>query len=413
MTNKIEMREFFKSLGLVLVFVGMQLNTAIRNVFPSVDIVEVIMVASIFGIADVSNAGNIHMTKKQLGLIVFQLLLLVMNLFSQNGTKQLLTFHIYLIALIIAFCTQKNYVQYKYFGRVLFYLSGFIAVVVCFQATEGFSRLIVSYHATSKLWLEHGGDPVSVSRALGINIVAVLFYKKQNIFEKVMAYFFTFFSIIGLLSFANRASIIYVVIVFAVWSLKYYNDKINRNKILMEFFTIAIVLILFNKVSYLQEKTTALFHGILNGVSTLLGWNVGSVDSSAISRVVILEKVEEEFWLNPIKNLLMGLGYNWIYVDRPIYQAFFDLGIGGVIAYLYYLLFIPMKFLVLQIKADADKRYYNDAFIFIVFITIQVLMDQFYCGLPYYYYLWTPTIFLVSCTYFCKEYSYERNVEKI
>lgn len=400
MTRNAKLREIFKSLGLVLIFIGMQLNTAIRNVLPSIDIVELIMIISVLLISDLNMSRKLHLSKNQSGLIVFVSILFLLALFSNNGTKQLYSFHLYLIALIFAFSTQKNYVTYQYFGRILFYLSGFISVVVCFQATDGFTKLIQSYYGTSKLWLEQGGDPVSVSRALGINIIAILLYKKKNLFEKMVAIIFAIFTIIGLFSFSNRSSIVCVVIVLLLWGWKYYNTKVSFKKIGIGVITIIIIFIIFTQIEYIQVKGASLLKGTINGIATLVGINTSVADVSATTRVRILEEVENAFWQKPIKHLIFGLGYNWTYVDRPVFQAFFDLGIIGSIVYLFYLFWIPINAIMRQLKTELNDCLYNEAYRFVVFIALQSLMDQFYCGLPYFYYLWTPTVFFVCCSFY-------------
>ena len=182
--------EFRKSLGLVLVFVGMQFNTAIKNVILGMDISIVIMLLSALLLFDIKGIAKIRMSNKTIVLFMLQIFLLLVSLVSNQGTTQLITFHLYLLAIIYALSTNKEYIQFAYFGKILFWVSGFIAILILFQATNGFTRLNLTFDNTGKLWLSQGGDPITMSRALEFNFIACLFYKEKNKFEKIITWIF-------------------------------------------------------------------------------------------------------------------------------------------------------------------------------------------------------------------------------
>ena len=172
--------EFRKSLGLVLVFVGMQFNTAIKNVTLGMDISIVIMLLSALLLFDVKGIAKIRMSNKTIVLFILQIFLLLVSIVSNRSTTQLITFHLYLLAIIFALSTNKKYIYFSYFGKILFWISGFIAILVLFQATNGFTGLTISFDSTGKLWLRQGGDPITMSRALEFNFITCLFYKKKE-----------------------------------------------------------------------------------------------------------------------------------------------------------------------------------------------------------------------------------------
>lgn len=64
--------EFRKSLGLVLVFVGMQFNTAIKNVILGMDISIVIMLLSALLLFDIKGIAKIRMSNKTIVLFMSQ-----------------------------------------------------------------------------------------------------------------------------------------------------------------------------------------------------------------------------------------------------------------------------------------------------------------------------------------------------
>lgn len=393
--------EFKKSLGLVLVFVGMQFNTAIKNVAVGVDLSAVIMLLSALLLLDIKNFFLIRMSNATRILTVIQLLLLIISLVSNQSTTQLITFHLYLLAVIFALSTNKEYIHFTYFGKILFWMSGFIAILILFQATNGLTRLNLSFDNTGKLWLSQGGDPITMSRALEFNFIACLFYKEKNKIEKIVVWIFVVADVIGVFSFGNRSVIVCSSVVFIIWYIRYFNRKIDPKKMLITIIAIGAIVYIGSKTTYLMDKINATYISIKNGLGTLLNFNTTSLDPSAKTRVTILSNMKVKFNEDFIKNFLVGMGYNYTYVDRPIYQIYFDFGVAGLVLYAYFLLFIPLKTIIRQFKSGVI---YNGAWIFIIYSMVQILVDQFLTGLPYYYYLWTPTIYIL---FSLTNYNYE------
>lgn len=395
--------EFRKSLGLVLVFVGMQFNTAIKNVTLGMDISIVLMLLSALLLFDVKGIAKIRMSNKTIVLFILQIFLLLVSIVSNRSTTQLITFHLYLLAIIFALSTNKKYIYFSYFGKILFWISGFIAILVLFQATNGFTGLTISFDSTGKLWLRQGGDPITMSRALEFNFITCLFYKKKNKIEKIITWIFVASDIIGVFSFGNRSVIVCSVVVFLIWYIRYFNRKIDVKKLLITVMVIIAIVYVGSSGTYFLDKINAIYSSMKNGLGTLFNFGTVSLDPSAQTRVTILSDMKNEFDADFIKNFLMGMGYNYTYVDRPIYQIYFDFGFVGLIFYAYFLLLIPIKTIIGQLKNDKE---YNEAWILVVYSMVQTIGDQFLTGLPYYYYLWTPTIFvLFSLT----NYKYKNN----
>ncbi len=390
-------KEFYKSLGLVMAFVGMQFNTAIRNVFPKINIIVPIMVLSVILLVDLNGITKLKTNLKVFVLFMFQGILMFLCVLSSSGTTQLFTFHIYILALILALWSNQDYLDFSYFGRMLFYVSGFISIVILYQATKGFTQLIFAFDGTGKLWLEQGGDPITMSRALQINIIAVLFLDQKTNREKFVATIFIIADVIGLLSFNNRSTIVCSLFVTLLWLVNYYYKKITLKKIFVPIIMLFIIGIAFTYIPYFQNKIIFIYESIINGIGTLFGWQNIEIDPSAQTRNKILTDILNTYFNgNVIKNFVMGMGYNYKYVDRPILQIFFDLGIPLAVLSCCYLVFIPVKVILKEIKY---KYNFNSAWVFVVYISIQSIADQFLTGLPYYYFFWTPTIFFLFSEY--------------
>lgn len=398
-------KDDIKSFGLVLLFVGMQLNTALKNVVPGFDIVAIIMFASFACLLDVGGLKKIKVNTQILGLTCFQIMLLIMALLSGQKTGQLISYHLFLIAAILALVSNNRYIEYKNFGRYMFYVSGFISLVVLYQATSGFSELQLSFEGTGKLWLSEGGDPITLPRAIQMNVIACLFYRKKNKIEKILTPCFILSDVIGLFSFSNRSTIMICAILFGIWIAKNFKT-INASKLLLGMAVGVIVIVLLIRNPYFSDKFSLIYDSGRRGIRTLLGLG-GKIDSSALSRIDALNRVKAEInQVGFIKSFLFGLGYNHAYLDRPIIQGFVDLGILGGLLYAYYGFLIPLKKIITFRKREQVP---NKAWLFVVLMAIQTLMDQLITGIPYYFFLWTPTIFFVCSEWNFKKYS-ERKI---
>lgn len=387
-------RDYRKSLGLALVFIGMQLNTAIKNIFIGADFSMWIMLSSAaLLLVDPKNFTRIKMSLSMKILLGFQIVLLFFACESERGTSQLITFHLYLISVILSLSTNKDYLAFKSFPAIMFWMSGFIAIVILYQATNGFTHLVVSYEGTSKLWLEQGGDPITMSRALGMSFITCLFYENKGKLAKIVSPIFIIADIIGVFSFINRSVMLCSLVIFLIWYLFYYSRKLTPKKMLMVVLFLIVSYVLIPKIPYLTIKIDSMYQSMRNGIGTLLNDNNTKIDASANTRQIILTQTQEVFNKRFIRNLLLGLGYNYTYIDRPVYQIFFDFGIFGLFIYAYYLLYIPAKNILKQTQRNALR--YNCATTIITYISLQMLFDQFLTGLPYYYFLWTPTIFIL------------------
>lgn len=387
---------FRVEIGLILIIIGMQLGTAIRNFTKGVDLVDFIMILSLILVIDYRNLFKLRFPRLNifsLLLIWFQSLIVIYAIYSGRGTRQLYSYHIYIIAIILSLATQNRDKEFKSFFKILFYITGFISFVIFMQATNGGTELVTSYYGTGKLWLEFGGDPVSTSRGLVIGIISTLMYECKSISEKVLKAIFIIFSIIGLLSFSNRSSIVISIVILCVFLLSKYSKKVSIRTIIKQMILFSILILMFitiyNTSEYLNTQINGLIDSINKGFYTFLGDTSYGIDSSAATRVALRSRVfdiiSNEF---RFYNYLFGYGYNNFYVDMPILQIFLDMGILGFTMYFVYIIYIPLQIFIQKNTTDIG--------LFIKLFLVQMVMDQFYCGLPYYYFYFTPAILIIT-----------------
>ena len=203
---------------------------------------------------------------------------------------------------------------------------------------------------------------------------------------------FIAYDIIGLFSFSNRSVITCSVLIGLIWYFKYYLNDLQARKIFISMVALLILGLVMYKIPYFQKKIVEVSNSAMRGMKTLLNINIQVVDESASTRVQILNELNREFDQHFMRNFVFGMGYNHRYVDRPLIQAFFDFGVFGVVVYFALIVWIPLR----EIYKTIEKNIvYNDAWIYIVLISIQSLFDQLLTGLPYFYFLWTPAIFIL------------------
>lgn len=388
---------FITELGLVLVLIGMQFGTVIRNIFPELELVYVIMGVSVVCVFNFKNFFNykLPLYNKWFGLIIiFQFILLIYAGFAD--CDDFLFYHLYILSLTISISTNDRNLSFPNFLRIVLYVSGCISLVVLYQATFGFSHLnLGGYEGTGRLWLTEGGDPITLARALTINIIVLLVYKPTFQYEKLLKTLFLFSSIIGLFSFNTRGAIMAFLISLILyhWNLKVLkknstNDKkIKRAAYLLGFMILLIVL--YNKSDYFYDKIISFFNNLSRGITTyFVGAENNNIDVSTMERNLKMKKVVDTYnddisWFN----IFFGNGYFKLYIDIPIVQAFFDFGLFGII---YFLITMYLPF-----KANIYKTSNYYPYLFIKLCTIQIFLDQLFNGLPYYFTQYTPIILLI------------------
>jgi len=388
---------FITELGLVLVLIGMQFGTALRNIFPDLELVYVIMGVSVICVCNFKNFLNYKFPiyNKWYGLIIiFQFILLIYAGFADRD--DFLFYHLYIIFLTISISSNNRNLIFPNFLRIVLYVSGFISLVVLYQATFGFNYLNSGgYEETGRLWLTEGGDPITIARALTINIIALLLYKPTLYYEKLLKILFVISSIIGLFSFSTRGAMLALLISFVLY---YWNvngiksqlsrgEKIKRGAYILAF--IVILILLYNKSDYFYDKIIAFFDNLSRGITTyFVGAGNNNVDVSTMERNLKMKRVFDTYndnisWFN----IFFGNGYYTLYIDIPIVQAFFDLGIFG---FIYFLITMYLPF-----KANIYRTANYYPYLFIKLCTIQIFLDQLFNGLPYYFTQYTPIILVI------------------
>lgn len=401
-------------IGLVFVLVGVQLGTAIRNVIPAIEIVNVLMMMGVILTIDYRNLINIRFYKYKLlaFVLLFNSIAFIYAILS-SGTKypelhnQIVLMQLFIFALIVGLSTNLNRrIELVNFDRYLFYVTGFISLVILYQSTRGFTGIylenVFADAATDSNHMAEGGDKTTMGRVLYLSIITTVIYKSRNVFELLLKPVLIFSAFFGLYMFNTRASIVLSFLSLFIYYYKYIykNGRVKKKVSVINYLiiivTVVIALIYFyNTNFYFKSIVDLIYTNISNGISSYFGDNKDDV--SAMIRKQHLRIVSPLIIGSSIFQLLFGHGFVTFFVDIPIIQAFLDLGLFGFIFYFISLIVLPIIFIF-------KKRYNNTHLIIIQLFAFHYLVDQIYAGMPYWSFQFCPIILLIFFDNYNKTY---------
>lgn len=363
--SKITINSCFLSLGAVLALIGMQLNAALMNVGLGDNYVSLIMSISVLFLISFKNISySLSFPPKVLPLLFLLVTFLVYFPFSDNLNQKFFNYILYTIVICLVLNTHQREVllMEKSFFPLLFFISFFISIVCASQSSFGTYRMVESASDDAdRLFLQEGGDPITMARALVINIISICFYHPKYRFGKILKTISCIFSVVGLLSFFTRSAVFYAILIpiLFLWNIgpdgsaKKINVRDKYKKYLKIFIVLVIFIICYIQIPFFAEKIDAIFDKMYRGLLSFLGLNSGvNVDISAQGRTDIREVAYNRVLLSlDIKTIFIGKGFNYIFLDCPALQIFFDCGLFIGLLYVYYTVWLPIKF---NIKKTSD-----------------------------------------------------------
>lgn len=383
-------------IGFMLMIVGVQFGTALRNVL-HVEMVNIFMMLSVLLVC---NGTNLYRMKfpswnRYFGLIIlFNAVELFYLMFNSEAISETLQYHLFLICSILAISTQNRNLNTRYLSYIIFIAAAFITIVIGYQVTNGFTGLYlenVLYDSeTGTFGLSEGGDKITLGRAMLLCIVSCIVFFKKKKYYLILCSGLIALSFIGLFMFSTRASIVCAVLcLFIYLGKKYGFDIFTTPKLVLSIFIVFVtVSVLYLLNPYVQASLDHFLTGTLRGIFTMFGSDEYGTDASTITRYYTMQRAFS-FWEDEnfsIITMLVGHGYFPFYIDVPIIQAFYDFGCWGFL-YFFIMIILPVKYIM--------KHTCNDAIIIIQLFAVQYLLDQFYCALPYYHFQFMPLVLLL------------------
>lgn len=391
-------------IGFALMLIGVQIGTAIRNAF-GIELVNIIMATSVLCVLNFKNLFSIKMPSYNVFfsfLIIFQIIELLYASFCKKDISNLIPMHLYLMSIAIALSTQDKGKDFRYADVLFFYLGLFITIVVAYQATMGFTGIFTSnifYRediGTSQM--EKGGDKITMGRAILFAVISSIVYTPRFKVEHVIRVICVIAAFVGLIMFNSRSPMVMSFMCLLVYMIKKSQLKSRVSffsyrtftKLFIYLLPVMVVLVItYLSVDYVAESIDNIFSSAIRGLLTLFGDKSMGVDLSADYRHEVIRKIGNADY--SLFDYILGAGYFTIFIDIPIVQAFYDFGIWGIV-YLFLLLIMPLFFLL---KYNTSKA----PVMIVLLFSLQYLFDQFYCGLPYWFFQYIP-ITLLSFFYY-------------
>lgn len=154
-------------------------------------------------------------------------------------------------------------------------------------------------------------------------------------------------------------------------------------------------------IPFVTDFVNDFFEHLQKGIDTLFGLDKSNYDESAAQRVEIRRKATFIFNTDfNFINCLFGKGYMIMYMDQPLLQCVFDMGIVGVFVYIYNVIFVSIRHLV--------KKTDDSMFFLFKLGCINIVLTCLTAGTPYGYQMYCPILFMLYAYHNQKRYFYAK-----
>ncbi|MDX8339294.1 hypothetical protein SLH46_08890 [Draconibacterium sp. IB214405] len=385
-------RNYITDIGISFVLIGVPLSMYLNYYFPVIVWSPVIMASSVVLIISYKNLFNLRLPlSSRIGsaIALFQLLMIIYGVFSDNMNSSYLSFHLYIIALFIALSTNPPRSSYQSTKTWIYIISSIATSLGAYTLIKGLisENTIFSYRENDENSII---DLLTMSYGFLINFIASLFMLGKNKTINILALLFIATDIYLMLFLGKRTSILIAFLSFILFIYIQPNFKLD---ILRVFFYSCILIILFIIIyttnNQIKEQVDSVFLNIYLGIGVIFGNVETDLYGSAISRVNLrnsaYEMINSDFNLF---NLLFGKGYMTIELDNPLLQSYVDMGIIGFILFFVLIVLYPIWIFIKSFKLD------NSSIIYFYIFTIYNTLSAYHSGIPYAYIKYTPILLL-------------------
>lgn len=289
-------------------------------------------------------------------VLAFQLMMLVYGILSSNLTTQLLTFHLYVIAICFAAASIPNLDGFEDFPKYVFVISMVnVLFAVGLISTGLMEASDVAHKARKALGEEFNIDPLTSSASCMYLILASLCMKKKSIIWMMLILIFDILASYVLLYNQKRTAIFMTVVGVFFWLFckRKLTLKITPQRIRSVIFIITALTMTYFFVDFAHEQIDKFAESFYNGVLGLMGDKSANYSISVENR--LRNRIETEQYISQnfnVFNYIFGGGYFIRWVDYPLYQSYLDMGImGGV---LFFLIEVIFPLVVLRKRVNAD-----------------------------------------------------------
>lgn len=385
-----------KSLGVSLSLIGVPMGMYFNQLFPILEWSPIFMTTSILLLIDWRGSHHIKGKANWSILIGFQTIMILYGLASPTGnmTSQLLSFHLYIIALCWSYMSNRDNGFIDYIPKVLFYSSLITTFLGTYFSTIGYVSGETSYlmRQTDNFYIE----AFTVSGGAIINLFGAICIKKKNIIDKIIITLAIILDIYILVNSTKRTPVFIALIGIILYWYKQGGFRIEGIILLTRNILPIIILfiIAYMSLPFFQNMVDDLFTRFYTGIQVFfLGeGSTKYIDESAMARVRLREFTYDYISTNfTFFNYIFGAGYMIKWLDAPILEAFLDMGIIGFTLYSYIVAIIPFICVL--------KHRLTNVALLSILMSIYPIFSAFNSGHPYMYNKYTGVCFVIFIFY--------------
>lgn len=335
--------------GIILSIIGVTFSVYLNWLFPFVKWSPLIMSLSAILMMN-KNFFKIHFkyNKVLMLIILYQLLMLLYGFLNVKGamSSQYLSFHIYIIVLCLLYSSLDKNVFLERLPSFMFYSSLWSSVLGAFYCYKG-------YVVGEQAWLMRQDmdyfalEPFTIASGALTNLFAALLMEKEGKMSKIFMALGVFLDVYILFSCEKRTPI-FVTILGCI--ILFYRKGSLSQKALFKILKVIPVIFFIMLLAYFNfdsfhEKVdgfvTNFFYGVLNLLGdTSVSDSTGSAMERVSSRTDAINYIFSNF---TFLNFIFGAGYMFKWLDAPLFEAYFDMGILGFLCYLYLIVWYPLR----------------------------------------------------------------------
>lgn len=385
MNTMTKRKDFLASLGIVLAIAGVSSMGIVKGVIGSnmTILSTLIVIVSVVLLAKGSRIGYITVPTEEIGLIfLYSLVSLVLAVFSgiplmKNGYGFIYQAAGFLQILLIWNFDFDN--DMDFFVEIGFWFCGvfcFIALILLLKKTGG-TLFVNSFESEDGEYLFSRSTIGSIGFK---SFVMALAKNPQSRRQRMVRSAILIIAATVIIASTRRGAYVATIVCCILHyrhcgAHKGYVDVDSMiKKVILVVCCILIFLVAYNKFSFIQDTLGHAVEMLVNGIKTFLG--LDNSDMAASMRTSSASRVINQYLYNSTpKQVLLGRGYMTTWVDVPIIQAFWDLGLVGGFTFGVIHFVIPIRY----IAKEADTQGLRAA----QYLTVMSVLEGVMSGYPY------------------------------
>jgi hypothetical protein len=379
------------SIGVALAWVGVPLGMYFNFLLPIIPWSPVFMLLSVLLIGRFNRLTSLRM-KSATGFLTavlgFQLMMLAYGLFSAELTAQYLSFHLYIIALVIAlmFCSRDDLSS----DDVILWT--FLLSFICTALGAAFlSQGLIIGEEAWQLRRENEAYALEIFTASSgalINFASVLYFPRKR--HRLLQWLTYVAAVLDcyIVLFGEKRTPLLVLLAIAFIFLRKQRRLRAPYLVFGGVATLGMLSLAYASNDIFSARIDGAVHDTLYGIGNLFG-NTGMTDTtgSAIeryeSRQWAFHYIEHQF--TPL-DYVFGGGYMVRWLDAPLLQSYLDMGILGFFGYLCLVVVYPVRFVF--------KRLASNLQLLALSLCLYNVLSCINSGNPYIYGKFVPVVLL-------------------